>query len=83
MRARAHTHTHAEPLKYENALQCSTALPDPVVTALANRAARLCPDYRNPEQFHEDKSQLVADLRRLARRLGRVEAGRALRGNHD
>ena len=33
------------------------------------RVIRLCPDHRNPEQFHEDKSEIAAELR-LARLMG-------------
>lgn len=40
---------------------------------LALRVARLGPDRRNPERFHEDKSEIVAELRRLARKK---DAGR-------
>lgn len=34
---------------------------------LAKRVARLSPSHRNPHAFHEDKSEIVAELRRLAR----------------
>ncbi len=40
---------------------CGEALAD-----LARRVSRLRPDHRKPEQFHEDKSEIVAALRRLA-----------------
>lgn len=69
----AHTHTHARavgPLK-ENAAPCGTAAPSLRrcnLLDLAQRVARLGPDRRNPEQFHIDKSEIVAELRRLARR---------------
>jgi hypothetical protein len=33
---------------------------------LAALAARLSPDHRNPEAFHQDKSELVSSLKRLA-----------------
>jgi hypothetical protein len=36
--------------------------------ALARRVVRLSPDRRDPEQFHMEKSELAAELRRLARR---------------
>lgn len=36
---------------------------------LASAVQRLCPDRRNPEAFHETKSAVVAELRRLGRRL--------------
>ncbi|WP_414833585.1 hypothetical protein [Afifella sp. YEN Y35] len=32
----------------------------------ARRAERLSPSHRNPERFHEDKSELVARLRSLS-----------------
>src|SRR4051812_32471892 len=35
--------------------------------ALACAVGRLAPDYRDPERFHLDRSEIVADLRRLAR----------------
>jgi hypothetical protein len=59
--ARAHTQ---EPLYRNSAALCSTA----ALSDLALRVARLGPDHRNPEQFHMDKSEIVAELRRLARR---------------
>ena len=33
---------------------------------IAERLARLAPCHRNPERFHEQKSELVAELRALA-----------------
>lgn len=36
---------------------------------LANRVRRLVPSHRDPEAFHEAKSEIEADLRRLARVL--------------
>jgi len=33
---------------------------------IADRLARLAPCHRDPFKFHEDKSELVAELRRLA-----------------
>lgn len=35
--------------------------------ALARRVSRLGPDRRDPERFHMDRSEIVAELRRLAR----------------
>lgn len=35
--------------------------------ALAQRVARLAPSHRNPHAFHEDKSEIVAELRKLAK----------------
>lgn len=36
------------------------------ILELANRLRRLTPCWQNPERFHEAKSELVNDLRRLA-----------------
>ena len=33
---------------------------------IADRLARLAPCHRDPFKFHEDKSELVAELRRIA-----------------
>ena len=33
---------------------------------LACRVERLTPHHRRPERFHEDKSEIVAELHRLA-----------------
>jgi hypothetical protein len=33
---------------------------------IADRLARLAPSHRDPFRFHEEKSELVAELRRLA-----------------
>jgi hypothetical protein len=41
------------------------------LAVLAERVSRLCPDHRDPERFHLDKSEIVHDLRRLAREGGR------------
>ena len=35
---------------------------------LARRIERLCPSHRSPEKFHEDKSQIVYELRAIAAR---------------
>lgn len=34
--------------------------------ALAARLARLVPDRRDPHRFHEEKGDMVAELKRLA-----------------
>lgn len=34
---------------------------------LARRVERLSPSHRNPERFSEDKSEIIAELRREAR----------------
>ncbi len=36
------------------------------INAIANRLERLAPSHRDPFRFHEEKSELVNDLRRLA-----------------
>lgn len=36
---------------------------------LAERVRRLSPSHRDPERFHEDKSEIERELRRLARRV--------------
>jgi hypothetical protein len=38
---------------------------------LARRVERLCPSHRSPERFHEDKSQIVFEMRRIAARVRR------------
>lgn len=38
---------------------------------LAAWVGRLRPDRHNPEQFHESKSEIEKELRRIARRLER------------
>lgn len=40
------------------------------LTALADKVRRLSPSHRDPERFHEDKSEIERDLRLLARRVG-------------
>lgn len=39
------------------------------IICLASRVRRLTPDRRDPERFHEEKSELADELRRLARAL--------------
>jgi len=39
-----------------------------VLLGIAQRLRYLGPDHRDPHLFHEAKSELVAELRRLARR---------------
>lgn len=34
--------------------------------ALADRLTRLAPSHRNPDYYFEEKSEIVAELRRLA-----------------
>lgn len=37
------------------------------LSQLAVKVARLSPSHRDPERFHVEKSEVVAELRRLAR----------------
>lgn len=39
--------------------------------AMADRLARLAPSHRDPFRFHEEKSELVHELRRLAQSNGK------------
>ena len=39
------------------------------IERLAGAVRRLEPDHRDPEKFHEQKSEIVAELRSLARQL--------------
>ena len=39
---------------------------------IAHQLARLCPDRRDPEAFHVAKSELTAELRSIARAIGRA-----------
>lgn len=40
--------------------------------SLASAVGRLSPSHSDPERFHMDRSEIVAELRRLARRLEAV-----------
>lgn len=48
--------------------------PAAALEAVAERVGRLSPSHRDPERFHMDKAELVGELRRLARTLGRGAA---------
>ncbi len=48
---------------------CGTAALPCRLAALARRVVRLSPSRHDPEQFHLDKSEIVAELRRLAREI--------------
>ena len=67
--------------RLENASPCVTASPsappatEAALLALAQAVARLAPDRRDPERFHEDKSEIIHELRRLARGVARVTHG--------
>lgn len=41
--------------------------PGDALERMAERVRRLSPSHRDPERFHEEKSELAAELRRLAR----------------
>lgn len=41
------------------------------LTALADQVERLAPSHRDPHRFHEDKSEIVAELLRLAHEVRR------------
>ena len=43
--------------------------PSDLLAELAHRLRRLSPDHRNPHRFHEEKSEIVHELARLARRV--------------
>lgn len=43
--------------------------PSDAIAELATRIRRLCPDHRDPHRFHEEKSEIEHELRRLARRV--------------
>lgn len=43
--------------------------PSAELEALAVAVGRLSPDCRDPERYHLDRGEIVADLRRLARTL--------------
>lgn len=53
----------------ETASPSVTASPSDRLTTLARAVVRLSPSHRDPEQFHEDKSEIAAELRRLAREI--------------
>jgi predicted ATP-binding protein involved in virulence len=43
-----------------------------IVADIAERVARLAPSHRDPEEFHIRKSDLAAELRRVARQMERA-----------
>lgn len=49
----------------------------PAFTArqIAREIARLSPDWRNPERYFENRSEIHAQLHRLARELERTNHG--------
>ncbi|NTZ60061.1 hypothetical protein G6L24_07020 [Agrobacterium tumefaciens] len=42
------------------------------INALANRLERLAPSHRDQFRFHEDKSEIIAELRRLAKGMRKI-----------
>jgi hypothetical protein len=44
----------------------SLVSPPDTLAMIADKVRRLSPCHRDPEQFHIDKSEIEADLRRLA-----------------
>lgn len=42
---------------------------DNTLLMLAEKVRHLSPSHRDPERFHEDKSEIERDLRRLARKV--------------
>jgi len=38
-----------------------------ILTRLAERVDRNVPDHRLPDRFHEEKSEIVTELKRLAK----------------
>lgn len=64
---RTHTHTHGKPL-YKKVCHCASLRHSSPLDDLANAVQRLTIDRRDPEKFHQDKSEIVAALRRMARK---------------
>jgi hypothetical protein len=52
-----------------NASPCVTASPASRLAVLARAVARLSSLHHDPETFHEDKSEIAAELRRLAQEI--------------
>lgn len=50
---------------------------------LARALQRLSPSHRNPEKYHEDKSQIIDELKRLAREVRGVTAHHRRRTSND
>lgn len=46
-----------------------TSVPCDRLLAIADRVRLLAPSHRDPERFHMDKSEIAAELRRLAREI--------------
>ncbi len=52
----------------------SRASPAQAIRDLAHDVARLSPNWRNPQRFFEDRSEIEHQLRRLARDLDKPDA---------
>lgn len=52
-------------------IEKSSGLSVSSVVRLAQKVARLAPSHRDPERFHEDKSEIVAELYRFAEEVRR------------
>lgn len=63
---RTHPHTHGKPL-YKKVRQDASVRQSSILDDLANAVQRLTIDRCDPEKFHQDKSEIVAALRRMAR----------------
>jgi hypothetical protein len=62
-------HTRAGAKRNENMGHCGTLGPSALIDVLASQVARLIPSHRDPHRFHEEKSEIVAALRQIAREL--------------
>ena len=68
----AHTpeRAHRKVRQVRQVRQCVSA--SGALEALAARLVRLSPSHRDPEEFHMEKHSLAAELRAIARALGRA-----------
>lgn len=62
-----YAHTHGKPL-YKKVRHHASPRHQTVLDDLANAVQRLTIDRHDPEKFHQDKSEIVAALRRMARK---------------
>ena len=46
-----------------------TTRPSEKLEELVHRLGRLCPDHRDPERFHIEKSEIAQELRKLAKQV--------------
>lgn len=61
------SHTHGQPI-YKKVRHHASPCHQTPLDDLANAVQRLTIDRRDPEKFHRDKSEIVAALRRMARK---------------